>query len=171
MLVFDTEQARTACDANLAEWQQSRGRHGSVTLSADPGTPDVTGDVVARARAAWSSVNRPNALIGIRASEAGLAAMRALVSFGVCVDMDCPAGACDFGRLLEAYMEGLAAASGRGLDLGPIRAVATVCDLTPDEAQERSLVAGRRAAWLALEDLGANRLTFVGAADRHAPAA
>lgn len=171
MLVSGVEQTRAACDAALVEWQRSRGRHGSVTLSADPNVTDAADQLVARARAAWTAVNRPNALIGLRATEAGIAAMRELVSLGICVDLECTAGHCDFGRVLEAYMEGLSLASARGMDLGPIRAVATVSGLSPEEAEERALEAWRRAAWLALEDVGANRITFMAAVDRHAPAA
>lgn len=171
MLVSGIDRARAACDASLADWQRSRGRRGSVTVAAEPGLADDARAIVTAARTAWSAVNRPNALIAVPASEAGLAAMRELISFAVCVDLECRTGSCDYGRVLEAYMEGLAAASARGLDLGPIRAVATVTGLAPEEAQERSLTAWRRAAWLQLEDLGANRLSFVAATGERIPAA
>lgn len=154
------DAARRDCDARLPEWRHSRGRSGSVTITvervADEG-PDV---VVALGERLWQAVNRPNALIGISADATGVAAMRQLVSMGVCVDMLEVQGADHYGQVLDAYMEGLAAALARGLDLGPIRAVVTTRGGEADDIVAAALDARRSGTWRELVELGAHELSL-----------
>ncbi|MET8574066.1 transaldolase family protein [Streptomyces sp. NPDC005012] len=102
---------RAACDALRADG-------GFVTLAAtawervdDPAT------WVAAARALWSAVDRPNLLIGVPASPAGIAAVTDCLAEGIGVECTSVFSVRQYDAVLEAQRAGLERALARGVEL------------------------------------------------------
>jgi transaldolase len=65
---------RWACDIFRETYDRTGGRDGRVSIEVDPRAADDTTKTLAEARALWWLVDRPNAMIKIPATRAGLGA-------------------------------------------------------------------------------------------------
>ncbi|HEU5485892.1 MAG TPA: transaldolase, partial [Microlunatus sp.] len=80
---------------------------------------------MASARALWSAVQRPNALIKIPATKEGLPAITAAVAEGISVNVTLIFSLQRYREVMEAYIEGLEGAKAAGHDLAEIASVAS----------------------------------------------
>ena len=85
--VLTTDDVRSACDVLSALWKESAGVDGRVSIEVDPRLADVTDPTVTQARELWATVARPNALIKIPATKAGLPAITAVIGAGISVNV------------------------------------------------------------------------------------
>jgi transaldolase len=69
-----------AADAFLAVYQRSSGRDGFVSLEVSPGLADDTEATLEEARRLWLALDRPNVMIKVPATDAGLPAITRLVA-------------------------------------------------------------------------------------------
>ena len=78
-----TDDVRTACDVLMPQWEASDGIDGRVSIEVDPRLANETDKTVAQAVELWKIVERPNPLIKIPATKAGLQAITAFWRKGI----------------------------------------------------------------------------------------
>jgi transaldolase len=119
-----TEDVRNACEifAPVADGSSSDGR---VSIEVEPDLANDTEGTIASARALWSAVSRPNALIKIPATLEGLPAITAAIAEGISVNVTLIFSLERYRAVMDAYLTGLEQARDAGLDLSRIQSVAS----------------------------------------------
>jgi transaldolase len=119
-----TEDVRNACDI-LAPLAGEESADGRVSIEVEPTLANDTEGTIASARALWSAVDRPNALIKIPATKEGLPAITAAIAEGISVNVTLIFSTERYLAVMDAYVSGLEAARDNGLDLKRIQSVAS----------------------------------------------
>jgi transaldolase len=96
-----------------------------VSLEVDPRLARDTEKTVAEARALWWMVDRPNLFIKIPATEDGLPAITAALAEGISVNVTLIFSLERYGKVIDAFFEGLEKARANGHDLSTIASVAS----------------------------------------------
>ena len=98
---------QAACDVFAAQFA-AEGNSGLVSLECDPALSHDTDGTIAEARRLWGLIGRPNAMIKIPATDAGLAALPALVADGININLTLLFSRAQTVRAYQAYQQGLA---------------------------------------------------------------
>ena len=98
---------QAACDVFAAQFA-AEGNSGLVSLECDPALSHDTEGTIAEARRLWNLIGRPNAMIKIPATDAGLAALPALVADGININLTLLFSRAQTLRAYQAYQQGLA---------------------------------------------------------------
>jgi len=142
-----TDDVRSACDLFTGVWQGSGGQDGRVSIEVDPRLANDTDATIAQARELWSIVDRPNALIKIPATLAGLPAITEVIGSGISVNVTLIFSLERYLAVVDAYETGLERAAARGHDLAAIHSVASFFVSRIDtEVDARLQVTGTDAA-------------------------
>jgi transaldolase len=183
--MITTADVRDAADILRPVYDATDGQDGRVSIEVDPRLAHDTKATVAEAKQLAWLVDRPNTLIKIPATQAGLPAIAEVIGLGISVNVTLIFSLERYRKVMDAYLTGLEKAQERGLDLSQIHSVAsffvsrvdTEIDkrlkaLGSPEAEKlggRAAVANARLAyqayeevfaserWLALEKAGANK--------------
>lgn len=115
---------QAACDVLFWLYEESGGRDGFVSVEVSPRLADDTIGTIAEAQALWTDVNRPNVLIKIPATEAGIPALKALIADGINVNATLLFSRDMYAKVAQAYLAGLEAQP-KGADLSKIASVAS----------------------------------------------
>jgi transaldolase len=118
-----TYDIRWACDVLRPVYDQTGGQDGRVSLEVDPRLARETAKTIAEARALWWLVDRPNLLIKIPATVEGLPAITQCLSEGISVNVTLIFSLQRYAAVIDAFMAGLEAASGR--DIASLASVAS----------------------------------------------
>lgn len=116
---------RWACDVLKPVYEATEGKDGRVSIEVDPRIAHETERTTAEAKALWWLVDRPNVLIKIPATLAGLPAITAATAAGVSVNVTLIFSIDRYRQVMEAYLAGLEQARTAGIDLSTIRSVAS----------------------------------------------
>ena len=119
-----TEDVRNACDVMLPV-HQAEPKDGRVSIEVDPFLAHDTEGTVKSARDLWAAVDRPNVLIKIPATDAGLPAIRRATADGISVNVTLIFGIDRYRKVMDAYLAGLEDAKEAGKDLSTIHSVAS----------------------------------------------
>jgi transaldolase len=141
--------ARRAADELRRVHDRSSGRDGFVCLEVSPAVADDTAATVAAARRLWLAIDRPNAMIKIPATDAGLPALRQLIADGVKVNVTLLFGVRRYRQVLDAFAAGLEDRRIAGRPLAPLASVASVFVSRIDTLVDQALIkaaAGARGA-------------------------
>ena len=98
---------QAACDVFAAQFA-AEGNSGLVSLECDPALSHDTEGTIAEARRLWNLIGRPNSMIKIPATDAGLAALPALVADGININLTLLFSRAQTLRAYQAYQQGLA---------------------------------------------------------------
>lgn len=120
-----TDDVRTACDVLAPQWEASAGIDGRVSIEVDPRLANETEKTVAQAIELWKIVDRPNLLIKIPATKAGLPAITAVLAEGISVNVTLIFSVERHREVIDAYLAGLEKAREAGHDLSKIHSVAS----------------------------------------------
>ncbi len=123
--VLTTDDVRSACDVFSALWSASGGVDGRVSIEVDPRLADATGPTITQAGELWATVDRPNVLIKIPATQAGLPAITAAIGAGISVNVTLIFSVERYLEVVDAYLSGLDLAVRNGHDLSTIQSVAS----------------------------------------------
>lgn len=160
-----TDDARAACDVLRPQWEASHGLDGRVSIEVDPRLAHDTSATISQAVELWKIVDRPNLLIKIPATAAGLPAITATIAEGISVDMTLIFSVARHRAAMDAYLAGLEAARRAGRELTEIHSVASLFVSRVDTELDRRLEAIGTDAALALRGQSAianARLAYVG---------
>jgi transaldolase len=120
-----TADVREAADRLLPTWRGSERWDGCVSVEVSPDTADDEAATLAEAERWWGAVARPNVMIKVPATPAGLRAMSELVRRGRNVNVTLIFGLEQYEATLEAWLGGLERRRKEGRDLGGIACVAS----------------------------------------------
>ncbi|GGV32913.1 transaldolase 1 [Kitasatospora herbaricolor] len=115
---LSAHRAREACDLLGRVYEETGGLDGYVSVDLPVWSPADPAVLLAEARTLWWLVDRPNLLVRIPATEAGLAAIVGCLADGIGVDVAPLVTVESYRRVLDAFDDGLerARAAGRRLD-------------------------------------------------------
>lgn len=116
---------RTACDMMLPAYQHSQADDGYVSLEVSPLLANDTEGTLQSARHLWQSVGRPNLMVKIPATAAGIQAFGALTREGINVNITLLFSLKQVEAVWDAYMAALCARLADGNPLGHVKAVAS----------------------------------------------
>ena len=120
-----TDDVREACDVLRPQWEASAGVDGRVSIEVDPRLAHDTDKTILQAIELWKIVDRPNLLIKIPATKAGLPAITAVIAEGISVNVTLIFSVERHVEVMDAYLAGLEAAKQAGHDLSKIHSVAS----------------------------------------------
>jgi transaldolase len=183
--MITTADVRDAADILRPVFDATGGQDGRVSIEVDPRLAHNTRATVAEAKQLAWLVDRPNTLIKIPATKAGIPAITEVIANGISVNVTLIFSLERYRAVMDAYLTGLEQARERGLDLSGIHSVASffvsrvdtevdkrIDALGTDAAKAlrgRAALANARLAyqayeevfasdrWSALENAGANR--------------
>ncbi|HST47257.1 transaldolase [Jatrophihabitans sp.] len=116
---------RWACDVLRPVYDATDGENGRVSIEVDPRIAHDSDKTTAEASALWWLVDRPNVMIKIPATQAGLPSITAATAAGISVNVTLIFSIERYRKVMEAYLEGLRQAREAGIDLATIRSVAS----------------------------------------------
>ncbi len=116
---------RWACDVLRPVYDRTDGKDGRVSIEVDPRLAHETDRTTAEAKGLWWLVDRPNVMIKIPATKAGLPAITAATAAGISVNVTLIFGLDRYDAVMDAYLTGLEQAHAAGIDLSTIRSVAS----------------------------------------------
>ena len=120
-----TDDVRNACDVLAKQYEASNGVDGRVSIEVDPRLAHDTEKTILQAIELWKIVDRPNLLIKIPATLAGLPAITAVIAEGISVNVTLIFSVERHRGVMDAYLAGLEAAKEAGHDLSKIHSVAS----------------------------------------------
>ncbi|MFI2478809.1 transaldolase [Nocardia xishanensis] len=123
--VLTCGDVREACDVLRPVYEASGGQDGFVSIEVDPGWAHDTQRTLAEAALLWWLVDRPNVMIKIPATPAGLPAVTACLAKGISVNVTLIFALDRYHEVLDAFLDGLEQARDNGYDLSRIASVAS----------------------------------------------
>jgi transaldolase len=116
---------RAACDAFRHLYDRTGGRDGFVSLEVSPRLAHDAPGTTQEAERLWRAVDRPNAMIKIPGTRAGLAAITESIAAGINVNVTLLFSVDRYSEVIEAFLQGLERRHQRGLLVNAIGSVAS----------------------------------------------
>ncbi|GGR47473.1 transaldolase [Streptomyces roseolus] len=123
--MITTADVRDAADILRPVFDTTDGQDGRVSIEVDPRLAHDTVATTAEAKQLAWLVDRPNTLIKIPATKAGLPAITEVIGLGISVNVTLIFSLERYRAVMDAYLAGLEKARERGLDLAKIHSVAS----------------------------------------------
>ncbi|MEU4174544.1 transaldolase [Streptomyces sp. NPDC026589] len=123
--MITTADVRDAADILRPVFDATGGQDGRVSIEVDPRLAHNTTATVAEAKQLAWLVDRPNTLIKIPATKAGLPAITETIGRGISVNVTLIFSLERYRAVMDAYLAGLEKAKAAGLDLSKIHSVAS----------------------------------------------
>ncbi|MFF3503797.1 transaldolase [Streptomyces sp. NPDC003247] len=145
--MMTTADVRAAADVLRPVHDATGGRDGRVSIEVDPRLAHRTAATIAEAKQLAWLVDRPNVMIKIPATKAGLPAITEVVGLGISVNVTLIFSLERYREVMDAYLAGLEKAQAAGRDLSAIHSVASFFVSRVDaEIDKRLTVLGTDAA-------------------------
>lgn len=106
-------------------YDSSKGADGFVSIEVSPKLAHDTEGTVAEARRLWKALNRPNIMIKVPGTKAGLPAVKTLLTDGINVNITLLFAVERYEEVLEAYIQALEERARKGLPVDRIASVAS----------------------------------------------
>lgn len=127
---------QTAADQLRDVYERTDRRDGYVSFAVSPLVAGDRAQIVAEAGRLWRAVDRPNLMIKVLATDAGVGALSDLIAAGINVNICLVGGLGVHARVIEAYLAGLERRAG---ELGGIGCVASLDVGRIDQIVDRML--------------------------------
>lgn len=119
------EDIVAAADLLLPMYQQTGGGDGYISLEVNPGLAHDTETTLSEAKRLWQLVDRPNLMIKIPATLAGLPAITAAIADGINVNVTLIFSRERYAEVMAAYIQGIEQRVAAGLPVDRIASVAS----------------------------------------------
>lgn len=116
---------RQACDIFGPVYEESGRRHGFVSLEVSPDLANDTAGTIEEAARLWREVSRPNAMIKIPGTTAGLPAITASLAAGININVTLLFAVSRYEEVIEAFLTGLEQRAARGDAVNGLDSVAS----------------------------------------------
>lgn len=136
-----TDDVRQACDLFSKIYEDSHGVDGRVSIEVDPRLAHATQETIDEGKALWALVNRPNLMIKVPATLAGLPAITELIASGISVNVTLIFSCQRYEQVIDAFIAGIEKAASRGVDVSRIQSVASFFISRIDTAVDKELKA------------------------------
>jgi len=132
---------RAGADLLRGVHDASGGRDGFVSLEVAPSLANDSEGTIADAARLWRAVDRPNLMIKIPATPAGMPAIRASLAAGINVNVTLIFAIEAYSGVIEAYLAGLEDRLAAGGDIAGVNSVASFFVSRVDSAVDKQLTA------------------------------
>jgi transaldolase len=119
------EDVRRAADLLRSAYDQSEGRDGFVSFECTPDLADDTHGTIEQAVALWDRIARPNAMIKVPATDAGIPAIEELTARGVNVNVTLLFSVARYDQVIDAFIAGIERRAAEGESVEAIASVAS----------------------------------------------
>jgi transaldolase len=136
---FAIEDIQRAADLFRAIYDESQGIDGYVSLEVSPELAHDTDATLDEARRLWQAVARPNVMIKVPGTEAGIPAVEQLLFEGINVNVTLLFALAEYERVMEAYLRGLERRVAEGKPVAGIASVASFFVSRVDTAVDEEL--------------------------------
>ncbi|HKW45192.1 MAG TPA: transaldolase [Candidatus Eremiobacteraceae bacterium] len=123
--VLTTDDIREACDVFSGVYHQTKGADGFVSIELPPHLANDTAGSIAEGLRLWPLVGRPNVMVKVPATDAGIPVVRSLIAEGVNVNITLMFGTGYYERVIDAYFSGLEDRQAKNLPLHGVASVAS----------------------------------------------
>ena len=101
------QDIQAACDVLRPLYDQTASKHGYVSYEVSPVLANDTDGTIKAARRYWGRIARPNVMIKVPATPAGLPAIETLISEGINVNVTLMFSMTHYNNVAEAYIKGI----------------------------------------------------------------
>jgi transaldolase len=129
----------TACDLLRPVWERTKAGDGYVSIEVDPSLAADTEATIAQATHFHQAIARPNLLVKIPATDAGVPAIEEMTARGYAVNVTLIFSLTRHGQVAEAYLRGLERLVAAGGDPGRVHSVASFFVSRVDTETDRRL--------------------------------
>ena len=119
------EDIRAACDLFAPLYEETDGGDGFVSIEVTPDVASDTEATLAQAEQLWARVRRPNLMVKIPATKAGIPAIRKAISVGININITLIFSLARYAEVMEAYLSGLEEHLAAGHSVNHIASVAS----------------------------------------------
>jgi transaldolase/glucose-6-phosphate isomerase len=119
------EDVGAAADLLRPVYDRTDGANGFVSIEVSSALADDTLGTIAEARSFWSRLKRPNVMIKVPATGAGIPAIESLLTDGINVNITLIFAIDMYAQVMEAYLGGLEHRLGQGQSIDRIASVAS----------------------------------------------
>ncbi len=119
------DDVRHAADLLRGVYDQSGGRDGFVSFECTPDLADGTDATIEQAQMLWDRLERPNVMIKVPATAAGIGAIEELTGRGVNVNITLLFARSRYDEVIEAYLAGLERRVAAGDSVDTVSSVAS----------------------------------------------
>jgi transaldolase/glucose-6-phosphate isomerase len=119
------EDIRAACDAFAPLYEESNGGDGYVSIEVSPDRAHDTEKTIAQAEQLWVRVARPNLMVKIPATKAGIPAIRKTIAAGLNINITLIFSLKRYAEVMDAYLSGLEDRANAGYPIDHIASVAS----------------------------------------------
>jgi transaldolase / glucose-6-phosphate isomerase len=130
---------KAAADVLAPVYRQTEGRDGYVSLECSPYLANDTEGTVAEALRLWAAVDRPNLMVKVPATAAGIPAIRTLIARGLNINVTLLFSLDAYEKVVEAYIAGLEDLQRSGGDVSKSASVASMFVSRIDAAVDKKL--------------------------------
>ncbi|MBV9102734.1 MAG: bifunctional transaldolase/phosoglucose isomerase, partial [Candidatus Eremiobacteraeota bacterium] len=130
---------RSACDEFRSVYDAADGHDGFVSLEVSPLLANDTDGTIAAAQRLWKAVDRPNLMVKIPGTPAGVPAIAASIAAGVNINVTLLFSLEAYEAQAEAYLHGMERRIAQGLPVDRIASVASVFVSRIDTAVDKLL--------------------------------
>jgi transaldolase/glucose-6-phosphate isomerase len=141
-----TEDIQNALDLFRPVYERTNARDGYVSLEVSPLIANDTQSTVEEAKRLFASVNRPNAMIKIPATEAGIPAIEEAIAAGININVTLIFSVKNYEQVVMAFIRGLERRLAAGQSVARIASVASFFLSRIDTVVDRMLDNNIRAA-------------------------
>jgi transaldolase/glucose-6-phosphate isomerase len=140
------DDIQRALDLFRPIFERTNGLDGYVSLEVSPLLADDTASTITEAKRLYETVNRPNLMVKIPATPAGIPAIEEAIASGINVNVTLIFSVENYRQVMEAYIRGLERRAAAGEDVTKVRSVASFFLSRIDTAVDRILDSNIRAA-------------------------
>jgi transaldolase len=138
-LALAMRDVANACDLLRLVWQQTEGRDGYVSIEVDPNLADDTEATVHEATQLHEAIAKPNLLVKIPATAAGLGAIEEMTARGRSINVTLIFSLTRHRQVVDAYLSGLERLIAAGGDPSRVHSVASFFVSRVDTETDRRL--------------------------------
>ena len=120
-----TDDVRAACDLFADIYRQTSGANGRVSIEVDPRLAHDMHATVTEAKALFRTIDRPNVMIKVPATKAGLPAITALIASGISVNVTLIFSIQRYAEVIDAFITGIEERAAAGLSVKEVHSVAS----------------------------------------------
>ncbi|MGC1348778.1 MAG: bifunctional transaldolase/phosoglucose isomerase, partial [Xanthobacteraceae bacterium] len=130
---------QAAADILRPVYDQTQRRDGYVSLECSPYLANDTKATIGEATRLWAAVNRPNLMVKVPATPAGIPAVRELIGRGLNINITLLFAVSVYEDVVEAYISGLENLTRAGGDVSKVASVASFFVSRIDTAADKRL--------------------------------
>jgi transaldolase/glucose-6-phosphate isomerase len=139
-------EIRDGADAMRAVYRQTQGRDGYISLEVSPYLAMDTAGSIEEARRIWREVDRPNLMVKVPGTPAGIPAIKTLIGEGININVTLLFSSDIYAQVADAYISGLENYVTKGGDPHHVASVASFfisrIDSLVDDLLDKKIAAG-----------------------------